>query len=70
MADFDRRFETIERKQKQQEDTNGQVQLKLNDHDDAIRKLQNEIKMLKMQRPKTNDGNGEAQAADPGMSGD
>lgn len=24
MADFDRRFETIERKQKQQEDTNGQ----------------------------------------------
>ena len=69
MSDFDRRMEAAERKQKQQDDTNGRgkylfgyenfvsvVDNKINDHDDAIRKLQNEIKMLKM-RPKTDNPN-------------
>lgn len=39
---------------------------KLNDHDEAIRKLQSDIKLLKMSRPKSEAKDG----ADPGMSGD
>jgi len=52
MNDFDRRLEAMERKQKGQEQTNTTVESKLGDHDDSIRKLLNEIKLLKIQRPK------------------
>jgi len=40
---------------------------KLNDHDEAIRKLQSDIKLLKMSRPRSEAKDG---AADAGMSGD
>lgn len=43
------------------------VENKLNDHDDMIRKLQNEIKMLKM-RPK-NDNPTSANTVAPGNDG-
>lgn len=70
MSDFDRRVEVVERNQKQQEDTNARVDGKLNEHDDAIRKLQQEIKMIKMQRRNNDAAPTDGAVQDDGLSGD
>ena len=43
---------------------------KLNEHDDAIRKLQQEIKMIKMQRRNNDAAPTGGAAQDDGLSGD
>lgn len=70
MDDFDRRLDAMDKKIKDQEFVNGQVENKLNDHDESIRKILNDIKLLKMTRPKNDTPDKDAGPADTGVGAD
>lgn len=67
MGDFDKRMDKLERKLNDQDATNNRVDGKMNDHDEAIRKILSDIKLLKMSRPKSQNKD---DAGDPAMNGD